>query len=317
MTVNQHLDELYGLPSFTFPEAGQAGDLPEPETVAWRLSVDVYDPDEQWPQVFARFARAVDLTRVRALIVGAWGEAYERSSKEVVEAMVAARDRLPSLRALFLGDMTYEESEISWITQSDVTPLLENFPGLRWFGVRGGNGLVFPPVRHESLETLVVESGGLGAEVVRGIAASDFPALENLDLWLGSDWYGGDAEPGDLERILAGTRLPSLRYLALRNSVIQDRIAEALAGAPVVARLDVLDLSMGTLSDEGAAALLAGQPLTHLRRLDLHHHYLGEELRSRLREALEPAGVELDLDDAGAESDEDEGEIHRYIAVAE
>ncbi|WP_448321071.1 STM4015 family protein [Streptomyces sp. CO7] len=317
MTVNHHLDELYGLPSFTFPEAGQESALPEPETVAWRLSVDVYDADEEWQQVFARFAATVDLTRVRALIVGAWNDAYEKSSKEIVEAIVAARDRLPALRALFLGDMTSEESEISWIIQSDVTPLLENFPALRWFGVRGGSGLVFPPVRHEALETLVVETGGLGVEVVRGIAASDFPALENLDLWLGSEMYGGDAEPGDLEPILAGTRLPSLRYLALRNSVIQDRIAEALAGAPVVARLDVLDLSMGTLTDEGAAALLAGQPLTHLRKLDLHHHYLGSDLRARLRQTLEPAGVELDLDEDDAESYEDEGEVHRYIAVAE
>lgn len=317
MTVNHHLDELYGLPSFTFPEAGQESGLPEPETVAWRLAVDAYDADEQWPQLFARFAGAVDLARVRALIVGSWSDAYEKSSKEIVEALVAARDRLPSLRALFLGDMTFEECEISWITQSDVGPLLENFPGLRWFGVRGGSGLVFPPVRHESLETLVVETGGLDAEAVRGIAASDFPALENLDVWLGSDAYGGDAEPGDLEPIMAGTRLPSLRYLALRNSVIQDRIAEALAGAPVVARLDVLDLSMGTLTDEGAAALLAGQPLTHLRKLDLHHHYLGEELRTRLRQTLEPAGVELDLDESDAEADEDDGEVFRYIAVAE
>ncbi|WP_151772260.1 STM4015 family protein [Streptomyces abyssomicinicus] len=317
MTVNHHLEELYGLPAFSFPGVGETLELPEPETVAWRLAVDVDEPEEEWLEAFARFSEAVDLSRVRALIVGSWQDAYEESSKEIVEALAAARDRLPALRALFLGDMTYEESEISWITQSDVTPLLESFPGLRWFGVRGGNGLAFPPVRHEQLETLVVETGGLGAEVVRNVAACDFPALENLDLWLGSDWYGGDAGPADLQQILDGTRLPSLRYLALRNSVVQDRIAEALAGAPVVARLEVLDLSMGTLSDEGAAALLAGQPLTHLRKLDLHHHFVGEELRTRLKETLEPAGVELDLEEGGAESDEDEDGVRRYIAVAE
>jgi hypothetical protein len=317
MTVNHHLDELDGLPAFTFPAAGEKLELPDPESVAWRIGVDVYEPEEEWPATFARFAEAVDLTRVRALVVGSWQDAYEKSSKEIVEAIVAVRDRLPALRALFLGDMTYEESEISWIAQCDVTPLLRSFPELRWFGVRGGSHLEFPPLRHERLETLVVETGGLGGAVVRDIAACDFPALENLDLWLGSDWYGGDAEPADLQPILDGTRLPSLRYLALRNSVVQDRIAEALAGAPVVARLDVLDLSMGTLSDEGAAALLAGQPLTHLSKLDLHHHFIGQELQTRLRETLEPAGVTLDLDDGGAESDEDEDGVRRYIAVAE
>ncbi|MGW0931994.1 STM4015 family protein [Streptomyces sp. NPDC002644] len=315
MTVNDHLDELYGLPAFTFPEAGQETGLPDPETVAWRIAVEIDEPEESWPEAFTRFADTVDLSRVRALIVGGWTDAYEESSKEVVEAIVAAADRLTGLRALFVGDMTFEESEISWITQCDVTPLLRSFPGLRWFGVRGGKELAFPSLRHERLESLVVETGGLGAEIVRSIAAGDFPALENLDLWLGSDWYGGTAEVDDLRPILEGARLPSLRYLALRNSVIQDRIAEALAGAAVVPRLEVLDLSMGTLSDEGAAALLAGQPLTHLRKLDLHHHYIGSEMQTRLREALEPAGVAVDLGEDRAGSDRD-GD-RRYIAVAE
>jgi hypothetical protein len=259
----------------------------------------------------------VDLTRVRALIVGSWEDAYERSSEEIVAAILEVRDRLPALRALFLGDMTSEESEISWITQCDVTPLLAGFPELRCFGVRGASALRFPPLRHERLESLVVETGGLGATVVRDIAACDFPALEKLDLWLGSDMYGGDSGPQDLAPILEGGRLPALRHLALRNSVIQDRIAEALADAPVVDRLHVLDLSMGTLSDEGAAALLAGRSLTHLKKLDLHHHFIGEELLARLRDTLAPAGVELDLDEDDAQSYEDEDGVRRYIAVAE
>jgi hypothetical protein len=68
------------------------------------------------------------------------------------------------------------------------------------------------------------------------------------------------------------------------------------------------------LSDAGAAALLAGQPLTHLRRLDLHHHFLTDQMQARLRDELEPAGVELDLSDAQrATVDIDD----RYIAVSE
>jgi hypothetical protein len=315
MTVNQHLDELDGLPAFTFPEPGEEIALPEPGAVAWRVAVEAFESEEQWPEAFARFADAVDLSRVRALIVGGWDDAYERSSKEIVDSLVEARDRLPALRALFLGDMTYEEAEISWIIQSDVTPLLENFPELTWFGVRGGTGLGFTPLRHERLRTLVVESGGLPAGVVRNIAASDFPALENLDLWLGTDEYGGNSGPADVQPILDGARLPSLRYLALRNSVVQDELAQALSEAPVVARLEVLDLSMGTLSDVGAAALLAGRPLTHLRKLDLHHHYIGAESQARLREMCAAAGVELDLSDDRTEPDARGG--HRYVAVAE
>ena len=95
----------------------------------------------------------------------------------------------------------------------------------------------------------------------------------------------------------------------------------ALAGTEVDgqhARLEVLDLSMGTLGDDGAAALLGGQPLTHLRKLDLHHNYLSEPLLRRLRETLGSAGVELDLDRDDADWDEDDdGTVHRYVAVGE
>jgi hypothetical protein len=112
--------------------------------------------------------------------------------------------------------------------------------------------------------------------------------------------------------------LPRLRHLALRNSEMQDAVAAAVAAAPVVARLEVLDLSMGVLTDEGAGALLGGQPLTHLKKLDLHHHYLSEPFVERIRQTLEPAGVEVDLDRGDADEDTgDDGTVWRYVAVGE
>ncbi|MFE1292405.1 STM4015 family protein [Streptomyces sp. NPDC058751] len=322
MTVNSHLEEFHGLPAFTFPEAGdkspRATSLPAPETVAWRVAVDAYDSEEPWEDAFARFLAAVDTERVRALIVGAWSDVYDTSPHAVIDALVAARDRLPALRALFLADIVGEECEISWIVQGDVSPLLEAFPSLTEFGVRGGNELVFPAVRHERLRTLTVESGGLPAEVVRGIAASDLPSLVALDLWLGTSEYGGDADIADLEPFFAGSRLPGLTRLALRNSEIQDAICTALASAPVVARLEHLDVSMGVLTDDGATALLSGQPLTHLKVLDLHHNYLSTAVRARLLETLEAAGVEVRADEDDAESDEEEdGTVWRFVAVGE
>ncbi|MFI6983010.1 hypothetical protein ACIBSV_30995 [Embleya sp. NPDC050154] len=81
------------------------------------------------------------------------------------------------------------------------------------------------------------------------------------------------------------------------NSPTQNDIAAAVAGAPVLARLTSLDLSMGTLDDTGVQALLDGQPLTHLRSLSLRHHYIGDTMQQRLSEHLEPAGVAVDLSD--------------------
>ncbi|MEU8947347.1 STM4015 family protein [Streptomyces sp. NPDC048489] len=322
MTIGSHLQEFHGLPAFTFPDAADGPldvtALPSPETVAWRVAVDSYESQESWPEAFARFLAAVDTKAVRALVVGAWSDAYDNGPAEVVEALVAARDRLPELRAIFLADIVMEECEISWIVQGDVSPVLEAFPLLEEFGVRGGNQLVFPAVRHERLRRLTVETGGMPVEVVRGVAGSDLPALVHLDLWLGTSEYGGDSELGDLEPFFAGTRLPALKHLALRNSEIQDAICSALASAPVVARLDALDVSMGVLTDDGATALLSGQPLTHLKSLDLHHNYLSAGVRSRLLETLEPHGVAVraDQDDADADEEED-GTVWRFVAVGE
>lgn len=334
MSYVQHLEELHGLPVFDLPwpdadadadadvdadaEADAAPRLPEAGAVAWRLAADPYGDhsEEGFADLWQRFLATVDPTGVRALVIGQWGEVYDVDSSLPIGLLVAARDRFPALRALFLGDLEQEEAEISWIEQSDVTAVLDAFPLLEELGVRGGTKLRFPAVTHAHLHTLRVESGGLPGEAVRGLAASTFPALTELELWLGVSEYGGDTTAADLAPILSGGRFPALRRLGLRNSEIQDELAAAVAAAPVVAQLEQLDLSLGVLTDDGAAALLSGQPLTHLSRLDLHHNYLTEPVAARVRAALEPRGVRLDVSETG-DVWEDDGVVHRFTAVAE
>ncbi|MFC9897226.1 STM4015 family protein [Nocardia sp. NPDC127579] len=315
MAFSEHFEEFHGLPVFEFPDAETTVELPAPATVAWRLAIEPWDSKHTWPETFERFLATVESAQVRAIVVGAWGESDEDSAP-VVAALVEAADRLPALRALFVGDITYDENECSWIHQSDLTPLFGAFPDLEEFGFRGGEQMEFTAVEHTALRSLSVQTGGLDAEVVRGIAASRLPALERLDLWLGTSQYGATAEIADLEPFLSGTTFPALRHLGLRNSDMQDQIAVAVSSAPVVARLTTLDLSMGTLGDEGAAALLEGQPLTHLKTLDLHHHFVSSTLRERLTAALRPYDVEVILtDDEEAEFDDDRE--WRYVAVGE
>ncbi|MGW5126536.1 STM4015 family protein [Streptomyces sp. NPDC004069] len=317
MSHVEHLKELHGLPAFDFAQFAGKRELPEAGAAAWRLAVEPYgDSPEDFGALWDRFLDSVDPAGVRALIVGQWGEPYDNDSSGIVRRLVDARDGLTALRAVFIGDLEMEEAEISWIEQCDVTPVLEAYPLLEEFGVRGGTGLRFPAVRHERLRRLRFEAGGLPGEVVRGVAAGEFPALEHLDLWLGVEEYGGDAQVADVAPILAGGRFPALRHLGLRNSEIQDEIATAVAGAPVVAELTSLDLSLGVLTDEGATALLGGRPLTHLTRLDLHHNFLSEPVAERIRTALEPSGVEVDLSERG-QVWEDDGVVHRFTAVAE
>ncbi|MFD7908169.1 STM4015 family protein [Kitasatospora sp. NPDC059747] len=309
MTVDHHPGRFHELPIHDF-EPG-AAKRPAAGAVAWRLSLE-YDAPHDFAALWETFLDTVDPAAVRALVIGSWWQRDYEPVKEAVGLLADAAERLPALEALFLGDVTFDECEISWLEMCDVTPLLTAFPALREFTVRGGTGLAFKPVRHDRLRSLRFEAGGLPAEVVRAVGACELPALERLVLWLGVDEYGGDATLDDLAPFLDGTRLPALRHLGLANSEFQDEIAAAVAHAPVVARLESLDLSMGVLTDEGAAALLEGQPLTHLRALDLHHHYLTDEMQQRLRQAL--PDVEIDLGDA---EDADEDPDERYVAVAE
>lgn len=307
MTINNHVTEFAGRPVVVFdPSTARSA---EPGAVAWRLTADYDSSTEDFARLVEELLGTVDPAAIQALIIGQWGSAYEEPAP--VELLVGLAPRLAGLRALFLGEMTFEEAEISWIKQTDVSPLLAAYPELEILRVRGADGLVLTPTRHPALRELAFESGGLPAAVVRAVGECDLPGLTQLELWLGTDEYLGDATVDDLAPILAGTRLPELGYLGLRDAKIADQVAAALAGAPVVARLHTLDLSLGVLSDAGAAALLAGQPLTHLRRLDLHHHYLSPELAARLVEEL--PGVEVDL----SEPEEADQDGDRYVAVAE
>ena len=172
--------------------------------------------------------------------------------------------------------------------------------------------MVFGRLRHANLRSLIVETGGLGGEVVRAIAASDLPRLEHLELWLGTGSYGGTTTIADLGPIVAGDRFPALRRLGLRNCEGTDAIAEALVDAPILGRIEVLDLSMGDLGDEGARALAGIAALRRLKSLDIHHHFVSDEALGELL-AL---GIAVEADDQMEPYDwDDEG--RRYIAVTE
>ncbi|MFJ6462918.1 STM4015 family protein [Streptomyces sp. NPDC091387] len=318
----EHPEVFHGLPVLTLPflDGAEVRALPAAESVAWRL--DCGQEQVTFPELWQHFLDTVDTAGVRALLIGPWWQDEYCGLAPVVEQFASAAGRFTDLRALFLADVVGEECEVSWLDMCDITPVLDAFPLLEELVVRGGGDSVpseeklrLRPVRHEALRSLRFESGGLPGHVVRAVGACELPALERLEFWLGSAWYGGDATVEDLRPVLAGGGFPRLRHLGLQNSEIQDEIAAAVASAPVVAQLESLALSMGTLGDTGAEALLGGQPLTHLTSLDLHHHYLGDPLMERFRELFGRSGTHLDLDEADSWDPEDDEP--RYVAVSE
>jgi hypothetical protein len=313
VTIGEHIDTLEGRPVRDFdPERG----VEDPTGTLYRLSLswERSKEKESLTDILAQFLDDPRAGQVSGIVIGMWEDPFESAvgSDRIVAALVAARQRLPSLKAIFLGDITYEECEISWINQTDVSPLLDAYPELEYFRVRGGQGLVLGWPHHEALRTLIIESGGLPPEVVRAVGGAHLPRLEHLELWLGSAEYGGTTTVADLEPILNGRHFPNLRYLGLRDCEIADDLTVALAEAPILQQIKVLDLSLGNLSDEGARSLLENPAIAALEKLDIHHHYVSPALLNELA-AL---GIVLDASDP-KESDEYGGEFHRYIAVSE
>ncbi|WP_310485848.1 STM4015 family protein [Chamaesiphon sp. VAR_48_metabat_403] len=306
MGIYQH-DELFaGKPIVEYTtEIGIA----EPTESSYRLSVD-YNSEHSIIDLLSQFLADPQVSQITNLIIGQW-DAEDGSSEPVVNFLVDASQKLPNLTALFLGDITGEEYEISWIQQSDLSPLWNAYPQLEYLRVRGNENLSFGELELGRLKTLIVETGGLSVERVREVCASHLPSLEHLELWLGTDNYGGDTTPVDLAPILNGSLFPYLRYLGLRDSEIADRMAIAVADATILVRIKTLDLSLGNLGDIGAAALLASPLINHLEKLDLHHHYISEALVKD----LEKLSIEVDVSDVQVADDDDEE--YRYVAVSE
>jgi hypothetical protein len=314
MGVYDHITNFAGKPVKDWETESGIQD-PESAYYALRLSWEEAGEGQQWTDKFAAFLDDPSSSQVSGIVIGDWGgsgAAAQETSAFIVEALVAARDQLPNLRAIFFGDIISEESEISWIQQSDLSPLFAAYPLLDHFCVRGGDGLSLGALKHDRLKSLIIQSGGLDADVVREVVTADLPELEHLELWLGMDEYGGNATVADLTPILEGGLFPKLKYLGLRDSEIADEIARAVATAPVVERIRVLDLSLGTLTDEGAAALLESSVIVRLEKLDLHHHFCSEEMTDK----LQSLSIEVDASER-QEPEIYDDEVWRYVAAGE
>jgi hypothetical protein len=315
MGIYEHLATFVGY-TITDREPGQP--LKDPATTGYALRIDWEASEEgtRWTDIFADFLKTANVEKVEALVVGAWDFQHgeDADSARVVEALVAAHPRLPALKALFLGDITSEENEISWIRQSDMSPLLAAYPHLEHFGVRGGEGLTFGTLKHSSLKSLIVQTGGMDRSIVQSAARAKLPRLERLELWTGSDSYGWNGTMEDVQPLLHQNPFPALRYLGLRNSEIVDDIAVEIANAPVLKQIQTLDLSLGILTDKGAEALVNSPLIRGLKKLDLHHHYCSQDMIKHLKEL--PVEVDVSEPQSGHQYQGDD-EVYRYIAVSE
>ncbi|MFD6895039.1 hypothetical protein ACFWB0_10895 [Rhodococcus sp. NPDC060086] len=314
MTIDTPTSTFAGLPVEHYSSDTTAP--ADPAAVAWKVATDWRRGDDAFVDDLLSLAGQPWAGQITTLVFGCWTEASDPLPADKVVPLLAA---FPAVRHLFVGDMTFEESEISWIDWGDLGSVLAATPELETLQLRGGStSIVNDPVSFATptlprLRSLTVESGGLQQGYLDALLAIDAPDLTDLELWLGVDNYGAITDFEPLTGLLAGDRFPAMTRLGLRNSDLADRIAAALQQAPVLQRITALDLSNGTLTDTGADALAAAD-LGAVRSLILDHHFVSDEALTRLR-AAHPQ-IEISAADR-QEPETYNDEVYLYTAVSE
>jgi len=134
-----------------------------------------------------------------------------------------------------------------------------------------------------------------------------------LELWLGDDNYGGNCTAATFAKFFDPSQetgmLPRLEYLGLRNCDTIDTLMQSLCESHVIKRLRIVDVSLGTLSKDGAQHILKlrGPEYQLLELFDIHHHFVNDD--ALLQDLLKMPFI---VDVSGLTIDS-----YRYIAVGE
>jgi hypothetical protein len=131
-----------------------------------------------------------------------------------------------------------------------------------------------------------------------------------------ADAFEVEVEPVGLaaEAVVPSVSSPPLPAIVVAE--VADAVARAVVESPLLGRLEVLDLSLGNLTDVGAEALLASPAVRNLKKLDLHHHFITPPFVAQLKKLP----VEVDVGGANKVQFSDYGgatHVYRYIVASE
>ena len=235
------------------------------------------------------------------------GDPNEDNLQDLIDVL---SEKAPATtRKLTFGDNV---DQISWHHTGNLEGLWRRVPNLRVLEMETGEfdvGKMVAP----GLERAIFITGGLSKACGANLAAAKLPKLSHLEIYYGTEDYGGDCSVEQVLPLLARTDLPNLRYLGIKNAMFQNDIARAIAGSKLVKQLETLDLSMGAMTDEGAEALAAAKPaLPNLQVLDVHRNFLTSAGIKALK-GLAPKIISGEQEEADMDGDN----TYYYVAIAE
>ncbi len=147
----------------------------------------------------------------------------------------------------------------------------------------------------------MIETCALSRRHLAALFAARVPKLTELELWFGGPASGADTTVADLEPLLAGRTFPHLTSLALCNATFESELARTLHESPLAAQLTHLELSLGTLDDDGAAALAShATRFPRLTALEVHDNLVTRAGIEALRAAFPAVALNADPQREGA-----------------
>ena len=176
------------------------------------------------------------------------------------------------------------------------------------------HGLSLGTLVHDQLRSLIIETGGLSRDVIGQIVSARLPELEHLEIWTGNPEYGADSSVEDVRPFFESSRFPKLKYLGIKNCDFGDELAALAVSLPILLQVEILDFSMGAMSDAGAEILLKNSShFASLKKLDLGENMLTAKTTNLFAEF--PCEVSTDGQREGWV--DQQGNVHRYPAVGE
>ena len=202
----------------------------------------------------------------------------------------------PSKPVEALRELVVVDPDGYWdLAHLDIGPLtawLSLAPRLERLEATGG-GIVIETLDHPRLSHVSFVTAGLPEATVRAVGRCRLPNLQVLDVYFGASRNGAEGSNDMLEELYTGDGVPRLRRLGLMNAEFQDEIAVSIAKSKLLERLTHLNLSLGTLTDAGAAAIVANaKRFGHLEVLDLSDNFISPSMCARLRSVLPIANVD-------------------------
>ncbi len=225
----------------------------------------------------------------------------------------------PPLRRLVLADFDHskiDNIDISRAPLGDLTGLGEKYPRLEQVELKGTGDVVLGELSLPNARKFALRTSSLTRATLASILDAPWPELVELELWIGTEEYGCDVEPSDLDPLFSGNRFPKLRALRLMNAMFTDELCARITAWPHARRLETLDLSLGTMSDVGAALLVGARDrLAGLRTLNVAECCLTPGGIGGLRDAGFP--VDDRTTHPARDHREREQKSQRYVSVSE